>query len=681
MAARKRRGCGCPRCRDRAAVGGPRDCHWASVASASVVTDLLEGLSPAQIEAVTTPGAPLAVVAGPGSGKTRVLTRRVAWRCREGDADPAHALVLTFSRRASSDLWSRLGGLGLQAGMRQGGVAAGTFHAIAWATLSRHYADRGIAAPAILGRPGRLLGRALAEVLGRDPRHEELGAVIAEISWARAQGAGLAAYAAGDGCSGRADPDTVARSWEGYTHAKRSRRVLDLDDLLSSCADLMESDREAAQAVRWRHRHVFVDEYQDLNAAHLRLLRAWVGDGSDLFVVGDPDQAIYGFNGASADLFDKVSQDWPGVSVLSLTDNFRSTPEVVAFVGAVRPGAGPAARETGSRREPGPVPTITAHSDDVAEAAAVAASISARRGPSGSWAGMAVLARTNARIRLVADALDRAGIPWRLRDPRPLADRSIVRTWLDALPASSPAVDLLDILAEGGSEGDLVAGALSEYAAVTPAGTVAGFGAWLTATGVAGEETPGQGVDLATFHRAKGLEWRAVWVVGVEEGLVPLGSVLDGPALAEEQRLLYVALTRAGDELAVSWSARRMTSRGSTTLCAPSRWLAPLAAAATALATEPAVGDQRARWAKLREDLGPAGEAARREALLAWRAARARAARVPPAVILPDRTLATLARSGSTTADDVLRLVSDDGRRLARWTPELVHVLATAAGQ
>ncbi|MHB8467368.1 MAG: UvrD-helicase domain-containing protein, partial [Acidimicrobiales bacterium] len=293
---------------------------------------LLEGLSPAQVEAVTTTAGPLAIVAGPGSGKTRTLTRRVAYRCVSGAADASHTLVLTFSRRAAVELLGRLARLGLPTGARSCGVVAGTFHAVAWAEVSRHRAERHLAPLAILGRPARLIRPALASVTGREPSAREVDAKVTEFARVRAQGL---------------TPDDAV--WVAYEQAKRSRGVADLDDLMALCLRILTEDPAAGEAARWRHRHVFVDEYQDLNPAHCRLLQAWVAGRPDVCVVGDPSQAIYGFNGSVPDIFDRLDADWPGGHVVTLDDNFRSSPEIVSFAGAL--GA-----QAIGHRPPGPVP-------------------------------------------------------------------------------------------------------------------------------------------------------------------------------------------------------------------------------------------------------------------------------------------------------------------------------------
>jgi DNA helicase-2/ATP-dependent DNA helicase PcrA len=353
--------------------------------------------------------------------------------------------------------------------------------------------------------------------------------------------------------------------WAAYRQAKASRRVVDLDDILEQCAALLAEDPRAADAARWRHRHVFVDEYQDLNPMHCRLLHAWAAGRPDVCVVGDPAQAIYGFNGAVPDLFDRLGCEWPGVEVISLDDNFRSSPEIVGLAGVLRAHS---PDESRSRRPPGPVPTLTGHADIDSEAAAIAHSIAAQRIPGRAWSGMAVIARTNARLRVVADLLTSMGIPWRMRDPRPLADQADVQEVLASAPESGPAA-ALDV--EG--VGPALSVALAEYRAITPAGTVREFASWLDATGVTADDGDPRGVDLATFHRAKGLEWRRVWVAGADEL---------GPG-AEDRRLLYVGLTRAEEELAVSWV-------GPAT-----GWITPLTEAQAALAAAPSKDEQRRR--------------------------------------------------------------------------------------
>jgi DNA helicase II / ATP-dependent DNA helicase PcrA len=249
---------------------------------------LLHDLDEAQRRAVTSPARPLAILAPAGSGKTRVLTRRIAWRVETGDADASHVLALTFTRKAAGELRDRLRALGLR-----DGVAAGTFHGVAYAQLRGRWADEGRPAPELLVRKGRLLD----EIVGRSRGQSQLsvGQLAAEIEWAKSRLTGPDGYADAVAAARRRTPSPprrIANLYRRYEEAKRKARMVDFDDLLRLCSHLIETDADFAAAQRWRQRHLFVDEFQDVNPLQLRLLDAWRGDSYDLCVVGDPQQAI-----------------------------------------------------------------------------------------------------------------------------------------------------------------------------------------------------------------------------------------------------------------------------------------------------------------------------------------------------------------------------------------------------
>ena len=294
--------------------------------------DPLNGLDEAQRAAVTSTAGPLCVHAGAGSGKTRVLTRRIAHRAERGDLDPRHTLALTFTRKAAGELRTRLRGLGLREA-----VAAGTFHAVAYAQLRRHWEDRRKAVPTLLTSKTAVVGELLGAKQGL------AGPVVAEIDWATARLVRPADYAEKSALAGRRSPlpgDGIADVMRRYEVAKRQRGVVDFDDLLGLALNLMTTDATAADARRWLFRHLFVDEFQDVNPLQFRLIRAWLGDGGDLFVVGDPHQAIYGWNGADARYLDRFgdafpAERYPDRAVLHLRDNYRSTPQVLAVAAAV----------------------------------------------------------------------------------------------------------------------------------------------------------------------------------------------------------------------------------------------------------------------------------------------------------------------------------------------------------
>jgi DNA helicase-2/ATP-dependent DNA helicase PcrA len=563
---------------------------------------LLRGLTEGQREAVLSEAAPLSVLAGAGSGKTTVLTRRVARRLFDGSARAEHALVVTFTRKASRELRSRLGRLQVP-----GPVWAGTFHAAAFAQLRRHWADTGVRPPGVIDDPRRLVRR----VLPADSQTAEtVGVVVAEIQWAQACLVGPAAYVGAARTKGRrtAVPfELVAESYGRYEEAKKKHGVIDLNDLLTRCADILERDTAVAAAWRWKIRHLFVDEFQDVNPAQWRLLGAWLQGRTDLLAVGDPNQAVYGWNGADPSLLARLPELLPGTTVLRLDANHRSSPQVIAAARAVLEDVdGPA---DGGRPD-GPIPVVGGYDDDDAEAVAVSRWLRTMHRPGRPWAHLAVLARTNARLEPVADALRRAGIPYRLGPAaRTGSELRAAITALRALPRDRWLRSALADLSEGGLPAAI--GALAdEHALEEPNPTVGGFLAWLAATvgeAAAAEVDPeADAVELSTFHRAKGLEWPAVALIGLEEGLVPISYAVSPAAKAEERRLLYVAVTRAEEQLWCSWAAQREVG-GRSWSCGPSPLLAAIASAGTVSAPSADTAVFARQMASLRRLLPAAG--------------------------------------------------------------------------
>ncbi|HVC70397.1 MAG TPA: ATP-dependent helicase [Acidimicrobiales bacterium] len=536
---------------------------------------LLRGLTAAQRAAVISDAAPLCVLAGAGSGKTTVLTRRVARRIFDGSASAEHSLVLTFTRKASRELRERLWHL-----QTPGRVWAGTFHAAAYGQLRRHWSDAGLRPLGLLDDPGRLLRRTGRP--GTEPLSGETArAVLAEIQWAQARLVSPETYAAAASAGARRTPlpvEETAEAFRRYEQAKRSHGLIDLNDLLIRCAELIEHDPAVAAACHWRIRHLYVDEFQDLNPAQWRLLTAWLGPRSDLFVVGDPRQAVYGWNGADPTLLDRLPDLLAGTRVLRLDANHRSSPQVIAAARAVLRSSGLAssAREPtlepsgpvgegaggiGSAGRPdGPVPEVSGFADEAEEANALARWLRRMHRPGRPWSHLAVLARTNSRLTPIAAGLDRAGIPFRIGPSRAGEEMKAV---MDLLRSDTLGRPLRSALADLSLPGipPVLARLADEHAVEEPGASVGGFLSWLSATvadGTTSETDPAADVvELSTFHRAKGLEWPAVALIGLEDGLVPI-SYADTPAArSEEHRLLYVAITRAEERLWCSWSGQR----------------------------------------------------------------------------------------------------------------------------
>ena len=670
-----------------------------------LAADLLAGLTPAQAEAVTTPGQPLCILAGAGSGKTRVLTRRIAWRVAEGSAEAGHVLALTFTRRAADELSSRLAVLGVREH-----VASGTFHALAYAQLRRRWADGGQRPPALLDRKLRLL----LPLLPRRSSPSDPGApeVAAEIEWAQARMVSPAGYEAAVAAAGRRPPlpaAAVASVFERYQEEKRRRGLVDFDDLLLGCAQALEADEEFAAVQRWRFRHLFVDELQDVNPLQFRLLEAWRGGRDDLCVVGDPRQAIYSWNGADPQYLTGFARRVPGATVVHLDENHRSSPQILAVANAVLPE--PIARPLRAATGDGAVPTVTAHGTDVEETRAVVRALR-RRGAAGRWSDLAVLARTHAQLVAFEEALQAAAVPYRLRGATSFLDRPGVREAVAdlrrrpggaPLAAAVPDLDAAAAEAERERADDLavLAGQARELLVVDPSATVGGFVAWLGAR-LSREEprSRGDAVELSTFHAAKGLEWPVVYVVGLEQGLVPIGHATTPEARAEERRLLYVAVTRAERELHCSWAERR-TFGARTLPRSPSPWLVAVEDVVAGLDRPTGAGggaggagdgwrtcvaDGRARLRSGeggRRSLPRAGEAADPavlRALRSWRATTARASGVPAFVVFHDTTLAAVAEARPRDRSSLLALPGMGPVKAERYGEALLAVVAASAG-
>ena len=544
---------------------------------------LLAGLTPEQRDAVTTAASPLCIIAGAGSGKTRVLTRRIAWQAGQGRSDPRRTLAVTFTRRAARELRARLRRLGLHDDVR-----AGTFHAVALAQLRRHAADSG-------RRPPRILDNASGLIAELRPKADRttLSDVVNEIGWCQARLVTPESYSNAARAGGRRPPlgrvDRFAQLYADYEAAKLKRRVLDFDDVLSRSLELMADEPKHAAAHRWLHQHLLVDEFQDINPLQFALLRSWLGPDSTLVVVGDPDQAIYGWNGADPDLINTVGDQLPGCAVLHMRTNFRSTPEVLAAAGRLL-GRDPQP----AVRPPGDDPTVTV-CDGSDEAAVLARAVRHRYRPGSRWRRQAVLARTNAQLEPLRRALIRHNIPVAAPRERSLVHRPEIAALLRAWPADASLAscvakseqELHDFENASTPSGAEHAGSPEERAAVEAFLEFANdhlvldadssVGAFRTALRADDRAAaPTDGVDLMTFHAAKGLEWPIVHIVGLEDGFVPIAHARTGAALAEERRLLHVAVTRAEQELHVLWCDRRDLG-GESVDREPSRWLDAIA--------------------------------------------------------------------------------------------------------
>ena len=630
---------------------------------------LLHDLDDAQRRAVTSPARPLAILAPAGSGKTRVLTRRIAWRVESGDADASHVLALTFTRRAAGELRDRLHALGLRHG-----VAAGTFHGVAFAQLRSRWADEGRTPPTLLARKAKVLGG----IVTGTPL--TVAQMASEIEWAKARLVGPDGYVDAVAGARRRTPapaERVAELYHRYEDEKRRARMVDFDDLLRLCGHLLETDASFAAAQRWRFQHLFVDEFQDVNPLQLRLLDAWRGTSYDLCVVGDPHQAIYGWNGADAGFLQDFRRLYPPSDVVALGGNYRSTPQILQSAADVLRSAGIEDRPVQAARHDGVAVRLERHPTDRDEAIAIARAIRDRRGPRSSWSAQAVLVRTHAQVGLITEALRASGVPHRVRGGDTLLERRQVRAAVDllrrahgTLAACLPDIEGLaddaavppdaDDAPGSTDDLDLLVRLAHDHLRLDPAASAIGFVSWLVATLQAeGADERRDAVTIATFHAAKGLEWPIVHLAGLEDGLVPIGHARNQVQRIEEARLLYVAMTRAEDELRCTWAAQR-TFGGKPSERRLTPWLKGLADRQRDRPDErsgpPAdwrvrLAEQRARLAGAAPPLSPT-----LTALQAWRDESARAARVEPAALVDDRLLEMIAEQQPTNHDELVAI-------------------------
>ncbi len=607
-----------------------------------VSTDsLLRGLDPEQRAAVTSDAAPLAIIAAAGSGKTTVLTRRIAYRIVTGDADAQHVVALTFTRDAAAEMKRRLRSLDVR---RR--IEAGTFHAVALRLLRDHALSRNGPPPHVANDRVRLMREVATELRLR----VEPTFAMADLDWARARRIPAADFDSACRDARRRSPLTgqMTEVMAAYERLKRRRGVLDFDDLLTHLLDALERDTEFRAAVHWRFRHLFVDEAQDLNPLQHDVLQALLGRRADVCLVGDPRQAIYGWNGADPRFLADVDAHFPGVTVARLTTNYRCSPQVVRAAAAVLASRG-GDDDTASAADDGPLVRVEAHPDETAEAAAVAAAIRAHSAHR-SLGSFAVLARTNEQLTEVERALAAVGVATERAHGRSPLHRLLALV----LPLSRERLAEW-IVASLGNDEPMVRCVAEEADRYLTSGEPGNFRAWVDARQPFDEFEPdsGDAVSVTTFHAAKGREWWGVWISGVEAGVVPHFTAVTDDQLDEETRLLYVGLTRAASMLTLTSASRR---KGQPTA------VSPLVEVVRATIDDSAPA---ARPLSVIAPPRPDPLAALRE----WRHGIARVAGSPDRSVCSDRTLRSLLDDPPATADELAERLGISSAAAARLKP------------
>lgn len=556
---------------------------------------VLAGLDPDQRKAVTAPAGPVCILAGAGTGKTRAITHRIAYRTLAGEISPRHVLAVTFTARAAAEMRARLTALGA------GGVQARTFHAAALRQV-RYFAPRlleGRAMPELLESKARLVGLAAAKA---GVRVDRTGArdLASEIEWAKSSLVEPGEYPVAAAKAVREPPvdaAKVAEVFSAYESLKRRQGVIDFEDMLRAAVWGIEDHPDVAEQIRSQYRHFVVDEYQDVNPLQQRLLDAWLGGRDDVTVVGDASQTIYSFTGATSSYLIDFPRQRREAVVVRLVRDYRSTPQVVGLANAViKQARGSEAKlrlELIGQRPPGAEPELKIFPDETSEAAAVARRCRELIGAATPASEIAVLFRTNAQSETYEKALAEAEVPYVVRGAERFFERAEVRQAMIALrsavrstPGGTPLVEAVveALSATGWSREQPPPGgaareqwealaalvALAEEFArtpeITPIGhagalehnvTLADFCAELQHRAEQQHAPTVEGVTLASLHSAKGLEWDAVFLVGLADGTLPTTYAKQPEQLEEERRLLYVGVTRARQTLWLSYGQMR----------------------------------------------------------------------------------------------------------------------------
>lgn len=690
---------------------------------------ILAGLDAEQRQVATTLTGPLCVLAGAGTGKTRAITHRIAYGVHSGVYKPSSLLAVTFTARAAAEMRSRLRELGA------GAVQTRTFHAAALRQLQYFWPQAiGGQLPGLVDYKAPLITEA-ARRLRTNADRATVRDLASEIEWAKVSMLTPESYVAAAtdrGQPGGLDTTTVARIFQSYEDVKTDRQFIDFEDVLLLTVAILEDDERVAASVREQYRHFVVDEYQDVSPLQQRLLDLWLGGRDELCVVGDASQTIYSFTGATPRHLLDFPSKYEQAPVVKLVRDYRSTPQVVHLANQVlaarfpEPGVPdrnihwPEPLELIAQRDPGPPPAFIEAKDDEAEAAEVAARIKKLLASGTPASEIAILYRTNGQSEAYEQALTSAGIGYLLRGGERFFARREVRDAMLQLRSASRAASTdpvpqltRDILISLG------------YSNIAPTGGGAVREKWESLSALVGlademaearkdAETPFtlhafvseleeraasqhaptiQGVTLASLHAAKGLEWDAVFLVGISEGLMPISFAEDQAGYDEERRLLYVGITRARIHLTLSWSLAR--TPGGRAHRRPSRFLDGLRPAGSSRAQSAARPVKRrvlagpptcrncgallssATERKLRRCGNcPAGyDEAVFENLRTWRLQVAQANSLPAFVIFTDATLMAIAEENPTDLPGLGMVSGVGANKLERYGDAVLKIL------
>lgn len=680
-------------------------------------------INPEQQRAVDAVTGPVCILAGAGSGKTTTITHRIANQVYTGAFEPGAIQAVTFTDRAAGEMRRRLAALGVE------GVRARTFHSAALAQL-RYFSHE--APGQILPSKGFAL-RQIANTLPKPYRFRPAADLATEIEWAKNRRIGPDRYASSLGDHQPPIPaDLMTSVYERYERGKRERGLIDFEDLLELTIQMFQRDEIAREEFAARYRAFTVDEYQDVNLLQETLLRSWVGERDDICVVGDDYQSIYGFTGASSEYLLDMPQRFVNTQVIRLETNYRSTPQILELANRLVPKLGGAEKVLHSVLEDGPEPLVRRFTDPQAELRFIVGQIRKLITDGLPAEEIAILYRVNFRSEDYEEVLARAEIPYQVSDGAFLS-RSTGRQMVATLKRSRSVTVAADVRKAADRAGyieepdddlgsqeltrqnDLARFVRLAEAFDDGARTAADFAADIESRfGGAGE---GRGVHLLTYHRAKGLEFSAVFLPRLEEGELPFKRARSDEATAEERRLFYVGLTRAKRHLTVTHVNDGRRKR--------SPFVSELSREPTTAATErrrepqpkiPAVvglelelsGGYAGTIVELEDDravveldggslmtvpfgdvvrandkklpLGPPAPAETElfAALKSWRLERAKTDEVPAYVVFHDSTLAEIAERKPRSIDDLGDVSGVGPAKLERYGSDVIEIVARA---
>lgn len=549
---------------------------------------ILSGLDPEQLAVVTAIRGPVCVIAGAGTGKTRVITNRIAYAINSGVTDPTKVLALTFTARAAGEMRARLRTLGVP------NVAARTFHSAALKQLLYFWPySFGGQFPTLLTTKSGFISQAIERAeIAIPAQAASLREIASEIEWAKVleiapdnyQAEAIAAKRSIrlPNSKGAAENlEIIAKVYEAYESLKKQERTLDFEDILLLTVGMLEEDRGVRERVRDQYRFFTVDEYQDVSPLQQRLLNIWLGNREEICVVGDAEQTIYSFAGATSNFLLTFKNRFPNAQTYRLSRGYRSTPEIINTANQILRSANLISdhgNELSSANSHGDKPLINGFDTSAEEIAFVVNSVVGNIKVGADSSDIAILARTNAQLDQIKSALNNAKVASQIRSGERFFDRVDVRDAMRVIRSASVLPpeggdwyeDLISVLRPFG-DADYVIGFL-RLAREMQEGGIEVDSADLSSSSNqrvkssmrtflreledrAEQNNPPTlpGVTLSTLHSAKGLEWNHLYLIGLSDGLLPMSNNID---LNEERRLFYVGVTRAKQSIQITYAGK-----------------------------------------------------------------------------------------------------------------------------